>query len=75
MGSQSLDDMNLKFLGREHSVADALAALNTVCNVFDKISIDPNLCFAKSKREIMEHNAPASIIPGTWTSVFVPTNH
>ena len=40
MGVQSLDDANLKFLGREHSVADALAALNTIRNAFDTISID-----------------------------------
>ena len=32
MGVQSLHDADLKFLGREHSVKDALAALDTVRN-------------------------------------------
>ena len=40
MGVQSLDDANLKFLGREHSVKDALAALDTVRAAFDRVSID-----------------------------------
>ena len=40
MGVQSLDDANLKFLGREHTVKDALAALDTVRNAFDAVSID-----------------------------------
>ena len=40
MGVQSLDDADLKFLGREHSVKDALAALDTVRNAFDSVSID-----------------------------------
>ncbi len=40
MGVQSLDDANLKFLGREHSVKDALAALDTVRAAFDAVSID-----------------------------------
>ena len=40
MGVQSLDDTNLKFLGREHSVKDALTALDTVRTAFDSVSID-----------------------------------
>ncbi len=40
MGVQSLDDANLKFLGREHSVKEALAALDTVRTAFDSVSID-----------------------------------
>jgi len=40
MGVQSLDDANLKFLGREHSVKDALAALELVQTAFDAVSID-----------------------------------
>ena len=40
VGVQSLDDANLKFLGREHSVKDALAALDTVRAAFDSVSID-----------------------------------
>ncbi len=40
MGVQSLDDASLKFLGREHSVIDALTALDTVRNAFNAVSID-----------------------------------
>ena len=40
MGVQSLDNSVLKFLGREHDVAEALAALDTVRRHFDNISID-----------------------------------
>ena len=40
MGVQSLDDANLKFLGREHSVKDALAALDVIRTAFDAVSID-----------------------------------
>ena len=40
MGVQSLDNNVLKFLGREHDVAEALAALDTVRRHFDNISID-----------------------------------
>ena len=40
LGVQSLDNANLKFLGREHSVKDALAALDNVRTAFDAVSID-----------------------------------
>ena len=40
MGVQSLDDNILKFLGREHSVAEALSAMETVRHSFDNFSID-----------------------------------
>ena len=40
MGVQSLDDAGLKFLGREHSAADALQALDKVNKAFDRVSID-----------------------------------
>ena len=40
MGVQSLDDAGLKFLGREHSVFDALNALDKVRKAFDRVSID-----------------------------------
>ena len=40
MGVQSLDDLGLKFLGREHSAADALKALDKVNKAFDRVSID-----------------------------------
>ncbi|MDC0650190.1 radical SAM family heme chaperone HemW [Candidatus Puniceispirillum sp.] len=40
MGVQSLDDAGLRFLGREHSAADALQALNKVSLAFNRVSID-----------------------------------
>ena len=40
MGVQSLDHDILKFLGREHDVAEALSALDTVRHSFDNLSID-----------------------------------
>ena len=40
MGVQSLDHDILKFLGREHDVAEALSALDTVRHNFDNLSID-----------------------------------
>ena len=40
IGVQSLDHDILKFLGREHDVAEALSALDTVRHSFDNLSID-----------------------------------
>ena len=40
MGVQSLDNNILKFLGRKHSVSDALSALEVVRRYFDNLSID-----------------------------------
>ena len=40
VGVQSLDDASLKFLGREHSAADALHALDKIKKAFNRISID-----------------------------------
>lgn len=40
MGIQSLRDDALRFLGREHSVSEALAAIETARNIFDNISFD-----------------------------------
>ena len=40
MGVQSLDRDILEFLGREHDVAEALSALETVRNSFENLSID-----------------------------------
>ena len=40
LGVQSLDDANLKFLGREHSAKDALVALDKIRDAFDAVSID-----------------------------------
>ncbi|WP_114228792.1 MULTISPECIES: radical SAM family heme chaperone HemW [Sphingomonas] len=40
LGLQSLDDRALAFLGRAHSSAEALAALDTAQAQFDRVSID-----------------------------------
>lgn len=40
MGIQSLRDEALKFLGREHSVSEALAAIEVARQTFDNISFD-----------------------------------
>ena len=40
MGIQSLDPEALRFLGREHDAPQAIAALETARNLFDRISFD-----------------------------------
>lgn len=40
LGLQSLDDSALKFLGRAHNVNEALAALETAQQQFDRVSFD-----------------------------------
>ncbi len=40
LGVQALDDASLRFLGREHSAADALAAVDLAHRLFDRFSFD-----------------------------------
>lgn len=40
IGIQSLDDAALRFLGRNHSVREALAGLETALSVFERVSLD-----------------------------------
>ena len=40
LGIQALDPVQLHFLGREHSVTEALDALDSARNLFDRVSID-----------------------------------
>ncbi len=40
IGVQSLNDADLKFLGRKHDVAQALAAIETARNIFERYSFD-----------------------------------
>ena len=40
LGVQSLNEQDLKFLGRTHSINDALSALECGASLFDKMSID-----------------------------------
>lgn len=50
MGVQSLNDVDLKFLGREHSAAEALKAVNTARSVFDRYSFD--LIYARPEQTL-----------------------
>lgn len=40
LGVQALDDDDLRFLGRQHSVAEALAAVRQARRLFDRVSFD-----------------------------------
>ena len=40
MGVQALDDAALRFLGRDHSAAEALRAVDLARRAFDRLSID-----------------------------------
>jgi oxygen-independent coproporphyrinogen-3 oxidase len=40
LGMQALNDADLKFLGRLHSVAEAKTALDAAMNTFDRVSLD-----------------------------------
>lgn len=40
MGIQALNDNDLKFLGREHSAAEAISAIETASKIFDNYSFD-----------------------------------
>lgn len=59
VGIQSFDDNNLKFLGREHSAKEAMAALEEVQSSFDNFSFDliyalPEQTVADVKKEIKQ---------------------
>lgn len=55
VGVQSLRDNDLKFLGREHSAVEALAALDIANDVFDRVSFD--LIYARPEQSIDEWKA------------------
>lgn len=50
MGIQALNDIDLKRLGRLHSVAEARAAFDTARNVFDRVSFD--LIYARQDQHL-----------------------
>ena len=50
LGVQALDDRALAFLGREHGVADALAAVETAAQLFERYSFD--LIYGRPKQDI-----------------------
>lgn len=52
VGVQSLRDNDLKFLGREHSAKEALAALEIANDVFDRVSFD--LIYARPEQSIKD---------------------
>ncbi len=52
LGIQSLNDKNLKFLGRTHSLQDAIKSAQTVLNTFDNHSAD--LMYALPNQNISE---------------------
>jgi len=59
LGVQSLDDSALRFLGRRHDAAEALAALDTARSVFDRVSFDliyarPGQSVADWRRELAQ---------------------
>ena len=54
IGVQSLNDKNLKFLGRKHSYKDAKTAIELATNTFDNVSID--LIYALYGQEIDDWN-------------------
>lgn len=59
LGIQSLQASELKFLGREHSVDEALAAIDLARNIFDRYSFDliyarPNQTLAAWEKELTE---------------------
>ena len=52
LGVQSLRDEALAFLGREHSAQEALAALRTARQTFDRLSID--LIYARQDQQLAD---------------------
>ena len=50
VGVQSLRDDDLKFLGREHSAAEAITALDVANDVFDRVSFD--LIYARPEQSV-----------------------
>jgi oxygen-independent coproporphyrinogen-3 oxidase len=55
LGVQALNDVDLKFLGRLHNVADAKAALAMAMGVFDRVSLD--LIYARPRQTVAEWRA------------------
>ncbi len=50
LGVQALNDVDLKFLGRLHDVADALKAIRLARNIFPRMSFD--LIYARPKQKV-----------------------
>ncbi|MFT6077119.1 MAG: oxygen-independent coproporphyrinogen-3 oxidase [Myxococcota bacterium] len=59
IGIQSLNDVDLKFLGREHSAAEAIKTIKTASQIFDNYSFDliygrPNQSLDSWKNELAQ---------------------
>lgn len=52
MGVQALNDRDLKFLGREHSVKDAMKAFDVAKECFDRVSFD--LIYARPEQTLKD---------------------
>lgn len=52
MGVQALEEEDLRYLGRNHSVADALASYATARHIFDEVSFD--LIYARHPRQTVD---------------------
>jgi len=55
LGVQALDNLALAFLGREHDVTDALAAVETASRLFERISFD--LIYGRPDQSIADWRA------------------
>lgn len=52
LGIQALNDVDLKFLGREHSALEAIATIKEAAKIFDNFSFD--LIYARPKQTLQE---------------------
>ena len=55
IGVQALDDAALQFLGRKHSAAEALAAVERAASIFDRFSFD--LIYARPDQSVADWQA------------------
>src|SRR6202451_1387214 len=58
IGVQALSDADLKFLGRKHTVAEALAALKIAASIFSRHSFD--LIYARPGQSVADWRAELS---------------
>ncbi len=52
LGIQALNDQDLKFLGREHSAAEAISTIEVAAKIFDNFSFD--LIYARPEQSVKE---------------------
>ena len=61
LGVQSLSDKSLKFLGREHSVKDAVKAIDLASTYFKRYSFDLIYGLPKQSKKMWEHELARAI--------------